>query len=186
MIIKEINQVEFDSFFPRLMAEHFADTLSYSVFNVRTQTEIDELPNLMNKFRNRESLYLGVYDEAGNLAGWSGSFQTKTYELYTMNSVVLPEHRRKGLYTRLTKEVIRIATERGYQMVTSHHVTSNNSVIVAKLKMDFNITGFEVTDDFGSLVKMTYYINETRKKVFNVRTGYIRPDAQVKELLKIT
>ena len=154
------------------------------MFNVRTETELNAFPRLKERFDNRELLYLVAYD-GDKVAGWSASYQSKIYELYTKNSVVLPEYRRRGIYSLLTKRILNLARERGYQMVSSHHVVANNSVIVAKLKMEFFITGYELTDDYGSLVKMTYFINEKRRKAFEVRSGIKKPDAEMKEILNI-
>ncbi len=109
----------------------------------------------------------------------------RMYELYTMNSVILPEFRRKGLYSMLVKETVKEARALGYQMVTSNHVISNNAVIIAKLKLGFNISGIEVFDDFGMTVKLTCHLNETRKKAFDFRTGLTRPDDEIRKLMQL-
>jgi ribosomal protein S18 acetylase RimI-like enzyme len=185
MTIRELTQQEFDELIFPLMSTAFADTFSYSIFDVRTEKELEQFPRLKDNFRKREFIYLGAFDSSGEIAGYSISYQARTYELYTQTSVVLPQYRRKGIYTSLTKKVLEMALEKGYQMITSNHVTSNNSVIMAKLKLGFKITGFEIYDDFGSLVKLTYFLNEKRSRMFDVRTGFVRPDEEMKGLLKI-
>ncbi|MES2528937.1 MAG: GNAT family N-acetyltransferase [Bdellovibrionota bacterium] len=186
MIIKVLEESEFESFFNDLMPKAFADRFAYSIMQVRTERELQNFKELKDAFSGRESYYLGAYTDDGKLMGWSASYQGKVYELYTKNSVVLPEYRRMGVYSELTRAVLKHAEERGFQMVCSHHNASNNSVIIAKMKLGFYITGCEVSDDFGTLVKMTKYLNPAREKAFHVRTGHERPDLEMKELLRIT
>lgn len=184
MILKELTEEQFFSFYPELRVKYFSETLSYSVMNVRNAHEMSQTEKLKSKLV-QDSLFLGVYTEKNELMGWSVSYQAKVLELYTQNSVVIPEFRRMGVYSLMQKHILKVAKERGYQMVTSHHVASNNSVIMAKLKLGFMITGFELCDDFGALVKLTNYLNETRSRVYDVRTGLTRPDQDIKDLLKI-
>lgn len=185
MIIRELTQEEADEKIYPLITGAFSDTFTYSVFDVRTEHELQAFPRLKDSFRKREFIFLGAFNESDELMGYSISFQMRSLELYTQTSVVLPEHRRKGIYTELTKNILRLAGEKGYQMVTSNHVASNNSVIMAKLKLGFYISGFELVDDFGALVKMTYFLNEKRTRMFNVRTALRRPDQDLRELLKL-
>lgn len=185
MKIKQLTQDEFYSFFPKLMPQYFGDTMNFSVFDIRTQIEKDNTDRLKKSVNSKEHLYLAMYDDNQNLMGWSASCQARAFELYTMNSCVLPEHRRQGHYTTLVQETINEATRRGYQCVTSNHVISNNSVIIAKLKLGFKITGLEVFDDFGTVVKLIYYINETRQKAFDFRSGHKRPDQEIKDIMKM-
>ncbi len=184
MILKELTEEQFFSFYSDLRTKYFSDTLSYSVMDVRDAHEMALTASLKTKLV-QDSLYLGVYTDKDELMGWSVSYQAKVLELYTQNSAVIPEFRRKGVYSLMQKHVLKVAKERGYQMVTSHHVASNNSVIMAKLKLGFMITGFELCDDFGALVKLTNYLNETRSRAYQVRTGLKRPDQDIKDLLKI-
>lgn len=184
MIIRELTQEEADIIIYPLVNSSFENTFSYPVMNLRTQTEIDAFPRLKESFRKREFLFLAAYEEEDFL-GFSISFQARSYELYTQTSVVLENHRRKGIYTALTRHIQNWARVKGYQMITSNHVAANNSVIVAKLKLGFKITGFELVDDFGSLVKLTYFVNETRDRLFDVRSGLRRPDEGERKILNL-
>ena len=102
-----------------------------------------------------------------------------------MNSVVFPDYRRRGHYTRLVQATIVEAKLAGFQVVTSNHVCTNNAVIIPKLKLDFKITGFEMSDEFGVIVKLTHFLNPTRSKAIEFRSGCQKPDAELKELFKI-
>ncbi len=80
-------------------------------------------------------------------------------ELYMMNSAVLPKYRRQGHYKRLMFKVMERAKELGFQQISSLHLASNNDVIIPKLQAGFNITGMEISDQFGVFVKLAYYLN---------------------------
>lgn len=185
MKIREIAPEQIESVIFPIMRSTFAQNFSYNVLDVRTPKELEGYDILKTNFNMREWINLGAFDENENLMGFSLSYQARIYELYTQTSIVLPEFRRKGIYTALTKQILEIAKKKGYQMVTSNHVNSNNTVIMAKLKLGYKISGFEISDDFGSMVKLTHYVNEKRAKMFDVRTGYVRPDDEMKSLLKL-
>ncbi len=185
MIIRELKHEEADKIIYPLISSAFADTFTYSALETRTQSELEQFERLKDSFRQRDFIFLAAFNENNDLMGFSISFQLRIYEIYTQTSVVLPEYRRKGVYSELTKAILKKAGEMGYQMVTSNHVASNNAVIVAKLKLGFSISGFELVDDFGALVKLTFYLNEKRARMYNVRTALRRPDQDLKDLLKL-
>ena len=101
------------------------------------------------------------------------------------NSAILPEHRRKGLYTALMCEVLDCIEKLGFQIALSRHTTTNNSIIIPKLKAGFVITSLEVSDRFGTLVHLSYFFNEQRKKVMKFRSGDLRPDTTLKAALRL-
>ncbi len=102
--------------------------------------------------------------------------------IFMGTSLILPEFRRKGLYSALTSKVIEITKQIGFQSIWSMHVMTNNSVLIAKLKMDFNIYGFEVNTKYGALVRLVYHHNEMKRKVLNFRAGAIG-DTEVLKVL---
>lgn len=101
------------------------------------------------------------------------------------NSAILPEHRRKGLYSALLNETLLRVQENGFQRIYSRHIATNNSVIMPKLKHGFTITALEVTDLFGVLVHLTYLPKELRRKVMVYRVGDAKPDDELKTCLKL-
>lgn len=184
MHIKKLTSDEFYPLFRKHRSEIFADTLWYSSREVRTEHEQSQIPTLIKGLEDVWSLHLGLY-EGDQLIGWCSSFAKKANELYMMNSAVFPEHRRKGYYKKMMDEVLKEAKLAGFQVVTSSHVSTNNEVIMAKLKSNFKITGMEVSDEFGVLVNLTYFINETRAKAMEFRSGWSKPDAEMMKLFKL-
>jgi ribosomal protein S18 acetylase RimI-like enzyme len=118
--------------------------------------------------------------------GWFTGDQYNHETFYMRNSAILPNHRRKGLYTALMYEVIERAKKMGFQVVMSRHTTTNNSIIIPKLKAGFVITALEVSDRFGTLVHLSYFFNEKRRQVMQFRSGDLRPDNDLKAALRMT
>lgn len=88
------------------------------------------------------------------------------------NSGVLPEHRGTGIYSMLCDQIVEDAFNLGYDQIWSQHAPSNKEILIAKLKKDFVINGFEITDRYGTLVSLTRFKNQKRKDLFDYRTGY--------------
>jgi hypothetical protein len=83
--------------------------------------------------------------------------------------------RRKGVYTRLVEAVLAHARAKGYATVTSHHVAANVGVIIAKLRIGFQISGFEYSEVYGPPVRLTHLVGEARRNLYRVRAAPIRP-----------
>jgi RimJ/RimL family protein N-acetyltransferase len=90
------------------------------------------------------------------------------------NSGVVPELRRKGIYSAVTSSVLDHVREIGYERVVSHHVPNNRGVLIAKLKLGFNIEGIELDDRWGPLVKLVHYLQPGGQEGFE-RTFSLRP-----------
>lgn len=185
IIIKKLNSEEFYPLFKKYRGKIFKNTLSFSAFDVRTKSEKSKFENLSNGVKDRFQIHFVAYDTAGNIIGWSSSNQTKVADLYMMNSAVFPKYRRNGIYTKFVKLTLIEAKKLGFQNIYSTHVSTNNSVIIAKLKLGFVITGFELSDEFGLLVKLNFYLNQTRKEALDFRAGLIKPSKKLKALFKI-
>ena len=82
-------------------------------------------------------------------------------------------------------ELLERVEKMGFQVVLSRHTTTNNSIIIPKLKAGFVITALEVSDRFGTLVHLSYYFNEKRRKVMLFRAGDFKPDQDVKSALRL-
>ena len=100
------------------------------------------------------------------------------------SSGILPGHRRRGLYRSLIPVVLEYARNEGFQAVVSRHTLTNNAVIIPKLKAGFVISGFDVSDRFGTLVQLSYLFNPLRRKVFDVQVGQRGLDDEVRKVFK--
>lgn len=178
-----------DAEFQRHVDKHapkFFDEKS-QVFRFRdalSTDEMEKLKQLRASSGDAVVLRLGLF-KGDMFIGWNFSRQEQVSSLYMQTSAVFPEYRRTGLYSELVKKVTEIGREAGFLSITSRHVSTNNAVIIAKLKLGFKITGLELTDTFGTLVNLTYFSNPIREKILDYRAGFTKPDAEIKRLLKI-
>jgi len=117
--------------------------------------------------------------------GWFTGDQYNGETFYMRNSAILPDHRRKGLYTILMHAVLERVKELGFQIVLSRHTTTNNSIIIPNLKAGFVITPIKVQARFGTLVHLSYFFNETRRQIMEFRAGDLKPDQKIKDALGI-
>ena len=111
----------------------------------------------------------------GLLVGWSYGWQDSVHagDFYMAGSLVLPAHRKLGLYSALVRKILELSLAEGFSAVRSRHSCVNNSVLIAKLKLGFIIHGFEQDEVMGTLVKMIFHHNELRKKSALFRAGKV-------------
>lgn len=129
-------------------------------------------------------LRLGAF-VGDKLAGWSIGLQEDEEAFYMVNAVVLPEYRRRGIYSLMVGHVLRRVTEAGFQRVFSKHVATNNAVIIPKLQAGFVITGLELSDRYGTLVVLTWLADPARRAVLAMRSGERRPDEETRKRLRL-
>lgn len=127
------------------------------------------------------SLRIGVYSES-KLIGFTYAYQSEGSNLHMAISCVDPNHQRRGIYSELLRAVLEFSKAHGFQTVDSHHRSTNNPVIIAKLRKGFVINGFSVSDIMGCLVQLTFYNHPERRKLIDVRSGLTRPDGLVRDL----
>lgn len=129
-------------------------------------------------------LNLGLYHH-DEFVGWSWGFQESNETFYMVNSAVFPEHRRKGLYTRLMEAVVEEATRQGFMRIYGRHNSMNNAIIISKLKAGFVITSLEVSIHFGVLVHLSYFTKPLNRKMMEYRVGEMKPDDEIKRHLQL-
>lgn len=151
---------------------------------ILSDEEKSHLKNLSGNTSQLIRLNLGIFRD-DDFCGWFTGGQQDYETFYMRNSAVLPEFRGKGLYTALMYEVLERVQKMGFQIVLSRHTTTNNSIIVPKLKAGFVISAIEVSERFGTLVHLSYYFNPTRKRVMVYRSGDLKPDRQIREAIGI-
>ena len=107
-----------------------------------------------------------------DVAGWTYVNQEDADSVHMHSSVILPLHRRKGLYTFLLHEVVRRAANEGFEIVSSHHNPANTSILIAKLKAGFVVSGFSVNDIVGPLVRLSLFVEPNRRSAMEFRLGH--------------
>ena len=160
-------------------------SLFYSEIDVYSKKEISKFKKLREEFKsqNRYSINLALFYK-NKFVGWSWGFQETSTVFYMCTSAILPAHRGKGLYTILAREMIKRATQKGFQRIYSRHVMTNNDILIAKMKLGFKITTFELSEAFGTLVHLTYYPSKISNEILDFRAGYERPNKKIKKIFR--
>lgn len=122
---------------------------------------------------NERALRIGAF-RGDTLVGWTCASPEGASLLYMINSGVAPEERQKGIYSELARLVVEHARAQGYAVILSRHAANNNPVIIAKLKLGFFVSGFEYSEVYGPLVRLTYLLGNLRRTLYQVRSNPIR------------
>lgn len=110
------------------------------------------------------------------LVGWTCA-RAEGASLHMVNSGVAPAARRQGVYSHLVRMVLEHAVAQGHVSVLSRHAANNNAVIIAKLKLGFFVAGFEYSEVYGPLVRLTHLLGGLRRNLHQARSGPIRRQA---------
>lgn len=147
-----------------------------------SQQELEALEPLANNMGSPVYNHFAVYKD-DEFVAWSTGTQETASSYSMINSGVLPEHQGKGIYSALLPVIVKRVKSQGFQLITSRHNATNNQVIIPKLKAGFVISGLELSDGFGTLAKLSYFMNETRRQVMDMRSGLAKPTKETLELI---
>ncbi len=136
-----------------------------------SEVEKQKTEHLNSLWSSQYRIYLTAW-EGEQLVGWSWGFQKSGHEFYMCNSAVLPEYRKRKIYSTLLDKVVEKATQDGFQEINSKHHADNNSVIIPKLKKGFVVQGFEINPRFGLMLTLVFYTNAKVQHAHHQRTGY--------------
>ena len=122
---------------------------------------------------NDGALRIGAF-RGDSLVGWTLARSQGEGHIHMINSGVAPAHRDQGVYSKLVELVIEHSRSHGYVDIQSRHAANNNAVIVAKLKQGFFVSGFEYSEVYGPLVRLTFLLGELRRTLHKTRSSPIR------------
>lgn len=175
----ELLSLSKEDFIPLFIANRnkvFQNTLECSsndlqIFN--TNKSWDLFGCYLMLFRNNE------------VVGWSFGTETTVGSFCQINSGVLPNFRNKGLYTEILKIMVEVVVKNGFTYIYSRHNMTNSAIIVPKLKFGFVITGVELSENMGTLVRLSYTPNQLVKEMLDFRCGQSKPNDKIKTILDI-
>jgi hypothetical protein len=127
-------------------------------------------------------LNLGIFHHQ-KFIGWHCGDQKSSEEFYMRNTGILAEYQGRGLYTSMLKHIPLFLKAAGFQVISSKHNATNNRVIIPKLKAGFIISGLEISDRFGTMVRLEYFTNSDRRALMDYRSGQASPNAALKALI---
>ncbi len=170
---------EFFLIFAEYRPKVFANTFTLRARDYAySQAEIEKLDALPNLKPHLIANHFVIYKN-DEVVGWSTGTQESNNAYAMIKTGVLAEHQNKGIYTALLPIIINTVREQGFQTITSAHNASNNQVIIPKLKAGFVISGLELHDGFGTLVKLSYFMNAKRMQVMHMRSGLKKPSREI-------
>jgi ribosomal protein S18 acetylase RimI-like enzyme len=185
--IEEIESDKFAKLWAKPAKRFFNDkSLFYDRRLVHSKKEQAQFRALNETFNSKQHLKinLALYYQ-GKFVGWSWGYQETATVFYMCNSAVLENHRNKGLYTCLMREMLKRATELGFAKIYSRHIMTNNDILIAKLKQGFKVTSFELSDTFGTMVHLSYYPSKLKNEILDFRSGYRRPNRKLKKVFRL-
>ena len=158
--------------FSVLAAEAFSDYETSELLTDVLNTEAAVRSKSLNA-ADDGALRIGAF-RGDSLVGWTFARPQGEGHLHMINSGVAPAQRNRGVYSKLVQMVIEHAISHGYVDVSSRHAANNNAVIVAKLKLGFFVSGFEYSEVYGPLVRLTFLLGELRRTLHKTRSSPIR------------
>lgn len=174
----------FAPFFSENRSRVFTENINFRLSDMLDEKEMNDYNTLKKNLSGILTLNIFIR-HAGEIIGWHTGRQTSPDQYQMNNTALFTEHHRKGIYTAFLKALLDLLRNEGFQHVISYHHPSNNNVIIPKLKCGFIITGMKLTDDFGTLVELSFFYSEKRKKLIGFRSGYKRPDEEIKNILDL-
>jgi len=158
--------------FSALSREAFAD---YEPSRLLTEVMADEAVAASGFPPASEAGALRIGCFRGNaLLAWTYARCAEGRQLHMINSGVALAERRHGIYSQLVKMTIEHARAHGYAAIASRHTVHNNPVTIAKLKLGFFVSGFEYSEVYGPLVRLTYLVSELRRSLHQTRSRPLR------------
>ncbi|UBV42489.1 GNAT family N-acetyltransferase [Deinococcus taeanensis] len=109
----------------------------------------------------------------GQVAGWQLSRAWDDRTAYMVNTTLLPDHRGRGVYTRLLPTVLDALRAEGFDLVRSHHHLTNNAVILPKLRAGFHVQGVQV-DEHGVMAVLMRSFDAAYEAYMHRRSGLTR------------
>ena len=171
-VVEEFPEPEFSS----LVDKAFSDYEESSLLSEVSAEEAAVRPGA-TAAPSKGAIRIGAF-RGDQLVGWTYANPEGTSLIYMVNSGVATAERRTGIYSKLARLVIDEAKSRGYSVIWSRHAANNNAVIVAKLKLGFFVSGFEYSEVYGPLVRLTYLLREKQRQLYQARAKPIRRSRQ--------
>ena len=181
--VREASHEEFADFMMANLNVMFPNSVRFDY--PRTMDEATTLATRERRQDYDKRMVRWFVEHQGAVVGWTFGREIDPETYYMQNSAIHPDHRRKGLYSALVQAWITHLEPERYQRITSIHATTNNAVIIPKLKAGFVITAMEVNDKHGTLVTLSYYFNKQRLDALKFRTGEQQLPQELENLFEL-
>jgi hypothetical protein len=181
--LKIISKAEYDAFRSIHEPKIFPNKLDINVIGAYSPAEKTAIDVLSANLGTPYELRYGFFHDQ-ILIGWSYGLQIAVDTFRMVTTGIIKEFQCRGIYSAFLDFLIIHLKQKGFQVIFSRTYATNNQVIVPKLKNGFLISGLELTDEFGILVRLSYFFNETRRKAMQFRAGELQPDESIKNIIR--
>jgi RimJ/RimL family protein N-acetyltransferase len=106
------------------------------------------------------------YTDAHLPVGWFYSYREDAATTFIDTIGFLPAYRGRGLYSAFLPKYLTYVAALGYERVTTTHHPNNRAIMIAELKVGFDIVGLELHESHGPLIKMAYFMHADRRDAF--------------------
>lgn len=168
---EEIERTTFNDYFAKNRAKVFTEDITLSYEDTLSSIEKENRKTLFQHTKERQMFCFFIYKK-DEIIGWHFGKQIDHEEYYMINTAIYEQYRNNGVYQAFLKEIILFLKEKGYQLISSKHHASNNAVLVPKLKAGFYIKALEIDINFGTMVRLVFFVNDRAKEIYFYRTGY--------------
>jgi RimJ/RimL family protein N-acetyltransferase len=106
------------------------------------------------------------YNDSQQAVGWFYSYREDATTTFIDTVGFLPDYRGRGLYTAFLSKYLAYAAALGFERVTTSHHPNNRAIMIAELRVGFEIVGLELHESHGPLIKMVYFTHADRRAGF--------------------
>jgi RimJ/RimL family protein N-acetyltransferase len=107
--------------------------------------------------------------------GWFYSYREDATTTFIDTIGFLPAYRGRGLYSAFLPKYLAYVAALGYERVATTHHPNNRAIMIAELKVGFDIVGLELHESHGPLIKLAYFMHADRRDGFE-RAFSMAPD----------
>lgn len=170
-LVRRLSQQAFGALFRDRMCEHFPDEAFFSMEHLADGMSKSRRESTAVAIRSSHPEFFGVLEIGQEpIALFSGcAYSERAWRMWT--TVVAPEHRRQGIYSRILQGHLGFSKAMGFDVVRSEHALCNNPIIIAKLRAGFQITAMEIDAEHGPSIILTYFHHPEQKRAYLYRSG---------------
>lgn len=181
--VESVSKTDYDDFRKVHEPLIFPNRFDINVQGALSAAEREATNSLSKNLGEPYELRLGLF-HGQEMIGWSYGIQVTADTFRMATTGISPAFQRRGIYSALLKVIADDLQQQGFQCIFSRHYATDNQVIIPKLRFGFLISGFELTDEYGLLLRLTYFFNSVRRKILHVRSGLQQPDEEVRSVIR--
>jgi L-amino acid N-acyltransferase YncA len=165
----------------RLEGEIFGDYFAFYWAGIRSEGHNLQAEWFKKIDEAQFKVILGIFYQ-DDLVGWHYSVQRSEGEILMKDTGILAAHQNKGIYSMLLSKLLVYFESLGFSKVFSYHRSTNNQVIIPKLRAGFFINGLTI-DSYGLALELIYAFDPEYRACLKVRSGEIHPRGRTAQLM---